>query len=92
MPELPHISGDEAIKIFQKLGFSQVRQKGSHVVMRRGRGDVLFQNTKNLHSVLAEVPLNKPESRLMNLSPHTEKSKQWEKWRDRKIQHHEKQP
>ncbi|MBI5556866.1 MAG: type II toxin-antitoxin system HicA family toxin [Deltaproteobacteria bacterium] len=35
MPELPKISGDEAIKAFKKLGFDQVRQKGSHVVMRR---------------------------------------------------------
>lgn len=35
MPELPRISGDEAIKTFKKLGFYQVRQKGSHVVMRR---------------------------------------------------------
>ena len=35
MPEVPRISGDEAIKIFKKLGFYEVRQKGSHVVMRR---------------------------------------------------------
>jgi predicted RNA binding protein YcfA (HicA-like mRNA interferase family) len=35
MPELPRISGDEAIKVFIKLGFHLTRQKGSHVVMRR---------------------------------------------------------
>jgi predicted RNA binding protein YcfA (HicA-like mRNA interferase family) len=35
MPELPRISGDEAIKVFMRLGFYQARQKGSHVVMRR---------------------------------------------------------
>jgi predicted RNA binding protein YcfA (HicA-like mRNA interferase family) len=35
MPELPSISGDEAIKIFQRLGFYEARQRGSHVVMRR---------------------------------------------------------
>jgi len=35
MPELPRISGDEAVKIFKKLGFYQARQKGSHIVMRR---------------------------------------------------------
>jgi predicted RNA binding protein YcfA (HicA-like mRNA interferase family) len=35
VPELPHISGDEAIKIFKRLGFYETRQKGSHVVMRR---------------------------------------------------------
>lgn len=35
MPELPRISGDEAIKIFIKLGFYVARQKGSHVVIRK---------------------------------------------------------
>jgi predicted RNA binding protein YcfA (HicA-like mRNA interferase family) len=35
MPELPHISGDEAIKVFKRLGFHEARQRGSHVVMRR---------------------------------------------------------
>ena len=36
MPELPIISGDAVIKVFLCLGFEQVRQKGSHVVMRKG--------------------------------------------------------
>lgn len=35
MPELPHISGNEAVKAFQHLGFRVVRQKGSHAVLRR---------------------------------------------------------
>lgn len=35
MPELPRISGREAVKIFKKLGFYEARQKGSHVVMRK---------------------------------------------------------
>ncbi len=35
MPELPHISGNEAIKIFVKLGFKIARQRGSHVVLRK---------------------------------------------------------
>jgi len=30
MPELPVISGKEAIKIFGSMGFKLVRQKGSH--------------------------------------------------------------
>lgn len=36
MPELPKISGDEIIKVFLALGFAVARQKGSHVVLRRG--------------------------------------------------------
>jgi predicted RNA binding protein YcfA (HicA-like mRNA interferase family) len=35
MPELPRISGPQAIKLFGKLGFAVVRQRGSHVVLRR---------------------------------------------------------
>ena len=35
MPKLPFISGNEAIKVFEKLGFKIVRQKGSHVVLRK---------------------------------------------------------
>ena len=35
MPELPRISGSQAIKIFEKLGFVIVRQRGSHVVLRK---------------------------------------------------------
>ena len=35
MPELPRISGKEAIRAFERLGFRQVRQRGSHVVLRR---------------------------------------------------------
>jgi predicted RNA binding protein YcfA (HicA-like mRNA interferase family) len=35
MPDLPIISGDEAIKVFKQLGFYEARQRGSHVVMRR---------------------------------------------------------
>lgn len=42
MPELPRISGNQAIKVFEKLGFGVVRQRGSHVVLRRGdRGCVI---------------------------------------------------
>lgn len=49
MPELPRLSGAEAVRVFEKLGFQRVRQRGSHVVLRRGdRGCVV-----PLHSSLA---------------------------------------
>ena len=35
MPELPHVSGTEAIRALERLGFVVVRQRGSHVMMRR---------------------------------------------------------
>ncbi|MEI6403704.1 MAG: type II toxin-antitoxin system HicA family toxin [Actinomycetota bacterium] len=36
MPELPHISGAEAVRSLERLGFVVVRQRGSHVMLRRG--------------------------------------------------------
>jgi predicted RNA binding protein YcfA (HicA-like mRNA interferase family) len=42
MPELPRISGARAVRALERLGFDKVRQRGSHVVMRRGpRGRVV---------------------------------------------------
>jgi predicted RNA binding protein YcfA (HicA-like mRNA interferase family) len=35
MPEFPVLSGAEIIKALERLGFRQVRQRGSHVVMRK---------------------------------------------------------
>lgn len=35
MPELRKVSGRETIKALVRLGFRQVRQRGSHVVMVR---------------------------------------------------------
>ena len=36
MPKIPLISGDKAVKAFEKLGYKVVRQRGSHLRMRRG--------------------------------------------------------
>ena len=33
MPKLPLISGDQAVKCFEKLGYQSVRQRGSHIRM-----------------------------------------------------------
>ncbi|MCF6095080.1 type II toxin-antitoxin system HicA family toxin [Microaerobacter geothermalis] len=35
MPPLPIISGKEALKAFQNAGFEVVRQKGSHVHLKK---------------------------------------------------------
>jgi len=36
MPKLPVVSGAEVIRALERLGFVNVRQRGSHIVMRRG--------------------------------------------------------
>ena len=35
MPKLPILSGKEIIKILNKLGFSEIRQRGSHVILKK---------------------------------------------------------
>ena len=36
MPKLPCVSGTKVAKALEHLGFTRQRQKGSHLVMRRG--------------------------------------------------------
>jgi predicted RNA binding protein YcfA (HicA-like mRNA interferase family) len=64
MPELPLLSGNRAIKVFEDLGFIVIRQKGSHVVLPRGdRGCVI-----PTHKQLAIVPSGAPSNKLALLS------------------------
>ena len=35
MPELRRVSGEQAVKALERLGFVRVRQRGSHVVMKK---------------------------------------------------------
>lgn len=47
-PSLPHISGAAAISALQRLGFVVARQKGSHVVMRKGSAGCVVPNHREL--------------------------------------------
>jgi predicted RNA binding protein YcfA (HicA-like mRNA interferase family) len=42
MPKLRRISGEELIQRLEKLGFQRVRQRGSHVVLKKetSEGDI----------------------------------------------------
>ena len=35
MPKLRRVSGEEAIRALERLGFVQIRQRGSHVILKR---------------------------------------------------------
>ena len=48
MPKLPHISGAEAVRALQRLGFEVARQKGSQVVMRRGISGCVVPNHREI--------------------------------------------
>jgi predicted RNA binding protein YcfA (HicA-like mRNA interferase family) len=42
MPKLPVLSGADVVKMLERMGFAQIRQRGSHVIMRRdGVGTVV---------------------------------------------------
>jgi predicted RNA binding protein YcfA (HicA-like mRNA interferase family) len=54
MPKLPRVSGAEAQRALRKLGFEAVRQRGSHIVMRRGtKGCVLPMHSELKTGTLA---------------------------------------
>jgi len=48
MPKLPVVSGSEAEKALQRLGFVVARQRGSHIVMRRGSSGCVVLNHAEL--------------------------------------------
>jgi predicted RNA binding protein YcfA (HicA-like mRNA interferase family) len=35
MPKLRRISGQEAIRALERLGFEKVRQRGSHIILKK---------------------------------------------------------
>ena len=53
MPKLPRVSGAEAIRALERLGFAQVRQRGSHVVLKRIGVDRVSGCVIPLHDSLA---------------------------------------
>jgi predicted RNA binding protein YcfA (HicA-like mRNA interferase family) len=48
VPRLPRVSGAEAVRILEGLGFAVVRQRGSHIVMRRGADGCVVPNHREL--------------------------------------------
>jgi predicted RNA binding protein YcfA (HicA-like mRNA interferase family) len=48
MPKLPRTSGPEIVKALQHLGFEVARQRGSHMVMRRGTAGCVVPNHREV--------------------------------------------
>jgi predicted RNA binding protein YcfA (HicA-like mRNA interferase family) len=59
MPKLPSISGDQAIKYFEKLGYQIVRQCGSHVRLHHRFNKEKKPLTIPRHKVLGKGLLRK---------------------------------
>lgn len=48
MPNLPVISGGETVRALQRLGFAVVRQRGSHIVLRKGSQGCVVPNHREI--------------------------------------------
>jgi predicted RNA binding protein YcfA (HicA-like mRNA interferase family) len=48
MPKLPVVSGAEAIRALERLGFMVIRQRGSHIVLRRGASGCVVPNHREI--------------------------------------------
>ena len=60
MPKLKRVSGKAAIRVLERLGFEQIRQRGSHVVLKKqtpegGVGCVVPMDERNGRIVLAVI-------------------------------------
>jgi len=53
MPKLRPVSGEEAIRALERLGFRQVRQRGSHVILKRETAQGVVGCVVPLHRELA---------------------------------------
>lgn len=53
MPKLPRVSGADTIRALERLGFTQARQRGSHVVLKRVGPDAVAGCVVPLHAELA---------------------------------------
>ncbi|MGK2925587.1 MAG: type II toxin-antitoxin system HicA family toxin [Lysobacterales bacterium] len=48
MPKLPHVSGAEAVRALKRVGFVVIRQRGSHVILRRGSAGCVVPNHREI--------------------------------------------
>ncbi len=52
MPRLPRVSSAEAIRALERLGFVRVRQRGSHVILKK---QILVDDPENPQGAIIEV-------------------------------------
>lgn len=66
MPKLPILSGAAIVQALVALGFVVMRQKGSHIVLRRGASGCVVPNHNEvkigtLHSLLRQADVSAEE-------------------------------
>lgn len=58
MPKLPQISGSDIVKLLQSLGYEVVRQRGSHIRLKKVTALGEHAITIPAHKVIAKGTLN----------------------------------
>jgi predicted RNA binding protein YcfA (HicA-like mRNA interferase family) len=58
MPKLPQVSGTELVRLLQSLGYGVVRQRGSHIRLRKITASGEHAITVPAHKVIAKGTLN----------------------------------
>lgn len=53
MPKLRRVSGEEAIRALERFGFTRIRQRGSHVILKKHTPEGTFGCVVPLHRELA---------------------------------------
>ncbi len=59
MPRIPRVSSVEAIRALERLGFVQVRQRGSHVILKKQLPVDDEQNPQGVIEVGCVVPVQR---------------------------------
>jgi len=68
MPKLPQVSGKDTIKALVKIGFEKISQKGSHIKLRRTRGQFTDIVTVPNHRVIRRGTLRNGILKPINIS------------------------
>ncbi len=58
MPKLPQVSGEELIKFLKRMGYKVIRQKGSHVRLRKKTPSGIHNITGPFHREIAKGTLS----------------------------------
>jgi predicted RNA binding protein YcfA (HicA-like mRNA interferase family) len=58
MPKLPQVSGSDLVKLLQSLGYEVVRQRGSHIRLKKVTASGEHAITVPAHKVIAKGTLS----------------------------------
>lgn len=58
MPKLPSVSGERVIRALKKVGFVELRRRGSHVSLEKRTADRVLKTVVPTHSELAKGTLS----------------------------------